>query len=381
MNIKKLIRSHLNIKLFLAFLIVVVVGAIVLLTAVEFIMPTAFENHLLFMQNALNDPAKTEQALNDDLFVSFRSAVYNAMKFAVPSSLIAALIISLTFSQQFINQIKKMLFASNKISNGDFQQRIALPRHVSPNEMDELQQLAIGFNQMTEKLDKNEQLSKELIGDVSHELRTPLAFIKASIESIADGVITPSPELLQDIQEEIDRLTRLVDDLQELSIIEAGSYVLDKKKVAIEDLIIPLVNQMQSSFKEKGIQFTLEVRGDLPEINVDIDRIKQVLTNIISNAVRFTPQGGRVELNISNENRSSVKFAIRDSGIGIPRAQLGKIFTRFYRVDKSRSREGGGSGIGLTIAKQLIEAHGGRIWGESSGKNRGTTIAFTLPIA
>jgi signal transduction histidine kinase len=303
------------------------------------------------------------------------------MKFAVPSSLIAALVISLTFSQQFINQVKKMLSASKKISNGDFKERIALPSHVSPDEMDELQQLAIGFNQMTEKLDKNEQLRKELIGDVSHELRTPLAFIKASIESIADGVINPSPEILQDIQEEIDRLTRLVDDLQELSIIEAGSYVLDKKKVAVTNLIIPLANQMQSSFKDKAIQFNLELGGDLPEINVDVDRIKQVLTNIISNAIRFTPQGGRIELRVSNENSSSIKFAIRDSGIGIPRAQLGKIFTRFYRVDKSRSREGGGSGIGLTIAKQFIEAHSGRIWAESPGENQGTTIAFTLPIA
>jgi signal transduction histidine kinase len=381
MNLKKLIRSRLNIKLFLAFLIVVVVGAIVLITAVEFIMPTAFESHLLFMQNALNDPAKTEQALNDDLFFSFRSAVYNAMKFAIPSSLIAALVISLTFSQQFINQIKKMLSASKKISNGDFQERIALPRHVSPDEMDELQQLAIGFNQMTEKLDKNEQLRKELIGDVSHELRTPLAFIKASIESIADGVITPSAEILQDIQEEINRLTRLVDDLQELSIIEAGSYVLDKKKVTVDELIIPLANQMQSRFKENGIQFSLEVGNDLPAINVDVDRIKQVLTNIISNTIRFTPNGGRVELIISRENRSSIVFAIRDTGIGIPRAQLGKIFTRFYRVDKSRSREGGGSGVGLTIAKQLVEAHGGRIWAESAGKNKGTTITFTLPVA
>jgi len=381
MDIKKFIRSHLYIKLFLAFLIVVIVGAIVLITAIEFIIPTAFENHLLFMQNALNDPAKTEQALNDDLFISFRSAIYNAMKFAIPSSLIAALIISLTFSQQFIDQIKKMLSASKKISNGDFQERIALPRHVPPDEMDELQQLAIGFNQMTEKLDKNEQLRKELIGDVSHELRTPLAFIKASIESIADGVIAPSPEALQDIQEEIDRLTRLVDDLQELSIIEAGSYVLNRQKVPIEDIITPLANQMQSGFREKGIEFNLEFADDLPEIIADVDRVKQVLTNILSNAIRFTPEGGRISVDICRDNGKSIRIAVRDSGIGIPKAQLSKIFTRFYRVDRSRSRDSGGSGIGLTIARRLVEAHGGRIWAESPGMNQGTTISFTLPAA
>jgi histidine kinase len=381
MAMKKLIRTHLNIKLFLAFLIVVVVGAVVLITAVEFIMPAAFESHLLFMQSALDDPTNTEQALNDDLFISFRSAVYNAMKFAVPSSLIAALIISLTFSQQFINQIKKMLLASKKIRNGDFKERINLPRNLSPDEMDELQQLAVGFNQMTEKLDKNEQLRKELIGDVSHELRTPLAYIKASIESIADGIVVPSSETLQDIQEEIDRLTRLVDDLQELSIIEADSYVLNKKKAKIEDIISPLANQMQSSFKEKGIQFNLEIEDGLPVIDVDVDRIKQVITNILSNAIRFTPEGGRIQVNISKDNGKSIEIAIHDSGIGIPGVQLRKIFTRFYRVDKSRSRDSGGSGIGLTIAKQLVEAHGGSIWAESPGVNKGSTIYFTLPAA
>lgn len=381
MKITKLVRSHLNIKLLLAFLIVVIVGAIVLITAIEFIMPTAFENHLLFMQNAFRDPSETEQALNDDLFISFRTAVYDAMKFAIPSALIAALILSLSLSQQFIKQIREMLSVSKKISDGDFKERISLPLYRSPDEMDELLQLAVGFNQMTDKLEKNEQLRKELIGDVSHELRTPLAFIKASIESIADGVISPTTDILEDIQEEIERLTRLVDDLQELSIIEAGSYVLQKEKVHMVDIVRPLLNQMKGKFKGKNLHIQISIEDNLPLVRVDLDRIKQVLTNILSNAVRFTPNNGNININVHKDGENYIRVIIQDSGVGIPRNQLKKIFTRFYRVDKSRSRESGGSGVGLTIAKQLVEAHGGEIWADSAGVNKGTMIIFTLPTA
>ena len=380
MNLKRYIQSHLNIKLFFAFFIVIIVGAIVLITAVEFIMPAAFETHLEFMQKALQDPSKTEQALNDDLFASFRSAVYSAMKFAIPSSLIAAVIISLSFSGQILNQIQKMLQVSKKISEGKFNERIILPGNLSPDDMDELHQLAVGFNQMTEKLEKNEEIRKQLIGDVSHELRSPLAFIKASIEGIADGIIPASPQSFLEIQEEIERLARLVNDLQELSIIEAGTYTLDKKIVKLQDLLSPLINQMQPQFKKKKIQFQLDIDENIPEIKVDADRIKQVFTNILSNAIRFTPESGTIRVKIASVEDKYVRSEISDSGIGIPKDQLRKIFTRFYRVDKSRSRDSGGSGIGLTIAKQLVEGHNGKIWAESPGVNKGTRIIFTLPF-
>ena len=380
MNLKRYIQSHLNIKLFFAFFIVIIVGAIVLITAVEFIMPAAFETHLEFMQKALQDPSKTEQALNDDLFASFRSAVYSAMKFAIPSSLIAAVIISLSFSGQILNQIQKMLQVSKKISEGKFNERIILPGNLSPDDMDELHQLAVGFNQMTEKLEKNEEIRKQLIGDVSHELRSPLAFIKASIEGIADGIIPASPQSFLEIQEEIERLARLVNDLQELSIIEAGTYTLNKKRVEIQDLLSPLINQMQPQFKKKKIQFQLDIDENIPEIKVDTDRIKQVFTNILSNAIRFTPESGTIRVKIASVEDKYVRSEISDSGIGIPKDQLRKIFTRFYRVDKSRSRDSGGSGIGLTIAKQLVEGHNGKIWAESPGVNKGTRIIFTLPF-
>lgn len=375
------LRSHLNIKIFLAFFIVIVVCTLVLVTAVEFIIPTAFESHMQFMQNALNDPTKTEQALNDDLFSSFRSAVYSALQFAVPSALLAATIISISFSRQFVKPIRNILTASEKISDGKYSERIPIPGNLSPDELDELGQLAIGFNQMTTRLEKNEELRRELIGDVSHELRTPLAFLKASIEGLMDGIIPCSNENFQEIQEEIDRLNRLVDDLLELSILESGEYRLDKRTIQISELISPLVSQMQGKLKQKDIQLTYEIENNLPPIKLDVDRIKQVLINIISNAIRFTPQGGSILLKAVFHNNKSIEISVRDSGIGIPQEQLKNVFKRFYRVDKSRAKESGGSGIGLTVAKQLVEAHGGKIWAESPGQNRGTTIHFTLPMS
>jgi histidine kinase len=332
------------------------------------------------MQDALNDPTKTEQALNDDLFNSFRNAVYSAMKFAIPSSLVAALVISLSFSHQFISQISKMLDASKKISQGDFKERIALPRNLHPDEMDELNQLAIAFNQMTEKLDKNDRLRRELIGDVSHELRTPLAFINASIESIADGVIAPSPETLAEIQEELDRLTRLVNDLQELSIYESGAYSLHKRQSNLNEIILSVVNQINTPDLSKHIQFNTEFDNTIPDLMIDPDRIKQVLTNLLSNAINFTAAGGQISLFTIQEDDDHIKVVVRDTGVGIPKSDLSRIFTRFYRVDHSRSRESGGSGIGLTIAQQLIEAHGGKIWADSPGLGKGTSIIFTLPV-
>jgi len=376
------LRSHLNLKVFIAFSIVIAVCVIIIITAIEFIMPSAFNNHMEFMKIALNDPAKTEQVLNDDLFSSFRSAVYNALNFAIPSALIAAIIISVSFSRQFVQPIRKMLNVSEEISDGNYSERIPVPGNQSPENLDELGRLAIGFNQMTSRLEHNEKLRRELIGDVSHEIRTPLAFIKASIEGLMEGIIPCSDENFLEIQAEINRLDRLVNDLLELSILESGEFPLQRQITQIPDLIQSLVIHMQGKIHDKHIQLTSQIEENLPPINLDKDRIKQVLYNILSNAIQYTPRGGHIHINVSLEkNKKSVRIWIRDSGIGIPQDQLKNVFKRFYRVDKSRTRESGGSGIGLTVAKQLVEAHGGKIWAESEGQDRGTTIHFTLSLS
>jgi len=245
--------------------------------------------------------------------------------------------------------------------------------------MDELKQLAISFNQMTLQLEKTEELRRQLIGDVSHELRTPLSYIKASIEGVVDGVIPKSKETFDNIQEEVDRLQRIVDDLQELSLIESGAYRLTKRKSDVFSIISSVASNLSPQFSRKGVHLHVGPKKNIPDIPMDPDRIKQVLTNILGNALQFTLKNGSVSIECSAVGKH-IEVAIKDTGVGISKKNLPLIFSRFFRVDKSRARKSGGSGIGLTIAKQLVEAHGGKIWAESAGENQGTTVTFTLPI-
>jgi histidine kinase len=170
-----------------------------------------------------------------------------------------------------------------------------------------------------------------------------------------------------------------VDDLQELSRVEAGAYSLDLKSVSVSDLVAAAVKRLELQYEEKGVVLNQDVATELPQVRVDEDRIIQVLLNLLGNALQYTPTGGEVYISTERQ-RNKILIKISDTGIGIPVEHLPHLFTRFYRVDKSRSRVGGGSGIGLTISKHLIEAHGGQIWVESPGPGMGSTFSFTLPL-
>jgi len=232
---------------------------------------------------------------------------------------------------------------------------------------------------MAEKLAQTENMRRQLIGDVTHELRTPLTTIKGSIEGLIDGVLPPGAGTFQQIYREADRLTLLVDDLQELSRVEAGAYS-PNQPVHMADLVAVTVARLGRQFEEKGVVLEIEIPPELPRVLADEDRLGQVLLNLLGNALQYTPSEGRVWITAAQRG-AEIEIAIRDTGIGIPLEHLENLFTRFYRVDKSRSRAGGGSGIGLTIAKHLVEAHGGRIWTESDGTGKGSTFSFTLPLA
>jgi len=379
MKLLNYIRSNLNVKLFLFFVIIIFVLTIVLVGAVEVVMPKAFQKHLAYMSSYMVGAPEIQEDLDHNLFDSFRSAVYEALMFAIPFALFSALIIGFSFSRQFVAPIKKMVSVSKKISEGNYKGRIPIPKNVNIDEIDELKQLAISFNQMTLKLEKTEDLRRQLIGDVSHELRTPLSLIKASMEGLIDGLVPATNKTFYQVQLETDRLARLVDDLQALSFIESGAYILSKQSSDIHETIKSVLQNLMPQFERKGIQIEDNFPKETLLINIDVDRIKQVLTNILGNALKFTPKNGLIEFT-GEIRKELVQISIKDSGIGISKEHLAYVFNRFYRIDKSRSRKSGGSGIGLTIAKQLVEAHGGEIWAESPGENKGTTISFTLPI-
>jgi signal transduction histidine kinase len=201
------------------------------------------------------------------------------------------------------------------------------------------------------------------------------------MEGLVDEVIPSTPETFDQIHREADRLSRLVDDLQELSRVEAKAYSLDVHPVVVANLIQTTIKRLSPQAAAKRIRFHANLAEGLPLGSADEDRITQVLVNLTANAVQYTPEGGDVTISAVRQDEE-ILITVKDSGIGIPPEHIKNLFTRFYRVDKSRSRNaGGGSGIGLTIARHLVEAHGGRIWVESNGEGQGSTFGFSLKVA
>ncbi|GAB4579685.1 MAG: ATP-binding protein [Anaerolineales bacterium] len=369
------IRRQLGVKLFLSYLIVVVLGIIVLATAVEFTVPNAFERHMAAMVHVMGEMAGP---MEQDLYENFRRAVNESLAVATVAATLSAIVISFLISDQVTGPIRAVQAASQHIADGHYTERVHLP-HMVPGEADELEQLAVSFNQMAARLEQTETLRRELIGDVAHELRTPLTIIKGTVEGLLDGVLPPEAETFQEIYREADRMQRLVADLQELSRVEAGAYTLNLQLLSLSTLCATVSGRLAHQFAEKGVGLTNQIPDDLPKIQADEDRLNQVLTNLIGNALQYTPRGGQVTITAGRRG-NDVWVSVKDDGIGIPAEALPHLFDRFYRVDKSRSRASGGSGIGLTIARFLIEAHGGKIWAESAGPGKGSVFTFTLPV-
>jgi histidine kinase len=309
-----------------------------------------------------------------DLFTNFQASFNQALLLALLAAGLVAILVSLLLSRGIVAPVRVLMDASRRIAGGNYTERV---RTGGP---DELGQLAHSFNQMTEKLEQVEAMRRQLIGDVSHELRTPLTAIKGSMEGLMDGVLPAAPETYQQIHQEADRLARLVDDLQELSRIEAGAYPLDIRPMTVSPLVETILKRFASQAQAKQIELRSDLPAGLPPVMADHDRITQVLTNLVGNALQYTPENGRVTI-LASRHADQIHISVVDTGIGIPAEHLPQLFTRFYRVDKSRSRQaGGGSGIGLTIARYLVEAHGGRIWAESAGDGQGSTFTFSLPV-
>jgi len=375
------IRSRLGLKLFVSYLIIIFTGVMVLAISANFVIPSAFNRHMSAMmgENSMMDGMMGAD-LGSDLYANFRLAMGEALFRAGLAAFIVALGVSVYISRRVVAPVQEMTTASQYIAGGHFDQRVQIPGDIASSDLDELAQLALSFNQMAEKLHQTENMRVQLIGDISHELRTPLTTIKGSMEGLMDGVLAPTPETFQQIFQEADRLQRLVADLQELSRVEAGAIALKLEASDIGPLVEMVAQRLMAQFHDKGVALSADISPTLPQIMIDVDRFSQVLINLLGNALQYTPEGGKVSLTVRQAGKE-ILIQVKDTGIGIPAEHLEYLFNRFYRVDKSRSRAGGGSGIGLTIAKHLIEAHGGRIWVESEGSGKGSTFSFNLPIA
>jgi two-component system sensor histidine kinase BaeS len=371
-------RRHLGVKLFLSYLVVILVGVIVLGLATRLTVPEAFNRHMglgLGTGQGMMQGNGAGRGMMSDLFQSFQASFNEALLLALLAAGIVAILVSLLLSRGVVAPVRILTAVSRRIADGHYGERVQAAGS------DELGQLAHSFNQMAEKLEQVETMRQQLIGDVSHELRTPLTAIKGSMEGLMDGVLPATPETYQQIHQEADRLARLVDDLQELSRVEAGAYSLDIRPAAVSTLLQTTLKRFATQAQSKRIGLCSDLPVDIPPVLADQDRITQVLTNLVGNALQYTPKGGQVTI-LSTRHGEEIHISVVDTGIGIPAELLPHLFTRFYRVDKSRSRQaGGGSGIGLTIARHLVEAHGGHIWAESGGEGQGSTFTFSLKIA
>jgi two-component system phosphate regulon sensor histidine kinase PhoR len=230
------------------------------------------------------------------------------------------------------------------------------------------------------RLRRLETVRRDFVSNLSHELRTPLASLRALAETLQDGALEDLPaahRFVDQIQIEVDALTQMANELLELSKIESGQFALDLKSVAAYDLLESASQRMQMQAERANLTLRVECSNDLPNVRIDPQRLEQVLVNLIHNAVKFTRPGGEVVL-FADAVDGSVRFAVRDTGVGIPTEEVSRIFERFYRVDKSRS--GSGTGLGLSIAKHIVEAHGGKIWAESV-EGKGSTFYFAIPAA
>ena len=291
------------------------------------------------------------------------------------SALIAAifaLLLGILLSRTLTRPIRELTAATRVVSEGN------LLHEVPVRSSDELGQLAASFNRMSAELARSLNLRRQMTVDIAHELRTPISLILGHAEAIHDGVISPSVETLEIIREEAGRLEHLVEDLRLLSRADAGELSLDRQIFDPRKLLEDIGAIHTHNAIKKNITIQIEVASHVPLINVDPQRMMQVLNNIMDNAMRYTPEGGRVLLS-AEQVGENLEMRIQDNGPGLSDEELGRVFDRFYRADPSRQRDESGSGLGLAIAKSLVERHNGRIWAESQ-PGEGMTVVISLPV-
>jgi signal transduction histidine kinase len=294
-------------------------------------------------------------------------------------AIIMALVITYFLSKRISAPIHAITVAASKLGKGDLSQRVNFKGK------DEVGKLVQTFNSMagelmsmTDSLIHAKQLQQNLIADVAHELRTPVASIQAYLEAIQDGLLEPTRENLNSIYEDIGLLSRLISDLQLLSQADSNELNLVRQPENIADIIGQVTESMQQQAKAKGISLSVDPPSMLPSVEIDALRISQVIRNLLDNAILHTPHGGEVKVT-AKEYDGYIGVEVSDTGEGIPEEELPNIFERFYRVDKSRTRATGGRGLGLTIAKRLVEAHDGEIEVRSE-LGKGTRFSFTIPV-
>lgn len=304
---------------------------------------------------------------------NFLNSVNSSMLQAVIVAGFVALLLTLILANTILRPIRALTLATSRMEQGDLSQRVKIKTR------DEIGGLAHAFNTMAESLERSEQLRRNLMSDVAHELRTPLTNIRGYLEALQDQLVEPDPDVIALLYEEAVLLSRLVTDLQDLTLAEAGQLRLQLAPIALEDIITIAVNGLALQAKSKQLSLQVDIPTDLPLVEADPQRVGQILRNLLSNAIKHTLPEGKVCVSAKTAGQE-VEVSVQDTGVGIAAEHLPYLFKRFYRADRSRSRATGGTGLGLAIVEQLVQAHGGHV-SVKSQEGKGTCFTFTLPVA
>lgn len=349
--------------------IVVVATAIVTAWVVAWAVgPSIFHDHLTRISHG-GGP--------DDMLLHAEQAYREANGVAIAVAVVAALLVAAAASayvaRRVTGPVAALARASEQVADGQY--RVSVPR---PGLGPEFDQLAGSFAAMAERLDGVEATRRRLLGDLAHEVRTPIATLDAYLEGVEDGVVVLDAATLAMLRDQTRRLTRLAEDVAAVSRAEEHRLELHLTAADPAALARAAAASAAERYAAAGVSVGVDAAPDLPDVDVDVDRLGQVLANLLDNSLRHTPAGGSVTVRVAAED-GAVSLAVSDTGSGVAAEHLPHLFERFYRVDSARDRAHGGSGIGLAIVKAVVEAHGGRVRADSAGPGTGTTITLRLP--
>jgi len=360
------VRRSLTWKLLAAQLAVIVAGSATLALVAQIVGPRLFHRHV---QDALGF---VPPAVMEHLDTDFNEALWLSLALGIAVATVAAAAVSWILYTRVVGPISDLAVVARDISRGDYEARVDV------RGSDELTVLGRAFNEMAASLASAERHRRQLLSDVAHELRTPLATIDAYLEGLSDCVVEPSAETWQLLRSESRRLGRITEDLTKVSQAEERQLELRLEPVDALSLLEAAAGAATPAFAAKGVELQISPGGDGLRVGVDPDRLGEVLANLLANALRHTPAGGTVTLAAERAD-DDVILTVTNTGDGLVPDDLERVFERFYRADRSRSRDQGGSGIGLAIARALVEAHGGRLSVESPGKGQGARFICSLP--
>ncbi|MEW6033402.1 MAG: ATP-binding protein [Chloroflexota bacterium] len=372
-------RLALWLKLTLAFAAIAILGVVVAAFLIDRATATEFARYLRHSWGMGQMMGSGMGAMMGAAEQDFLNSVRNALWIAGGVAVALAAIVAIFLSRQVTAPLRRLSAAARQVAQGDLSSR------VTASSGDEVGSLATTFNSMVESLQHGQEMRRNLMADLAHEMSTPLAVMQSNLEAMLDGLVEPSQSNISSLHEEAMLLSRLVKDLRTLSLAESGRLELHLAPSDLGAVVTSVVTATEAEAKRKDISLSLQVTPGLPQAMMDSNRVSQVVVNLLANALRYTSEGGSVRVNVGHHTtggtgNAGLLVSVADTGQGIAKEDLSRIFDRYYQGSQSRDRRAGGSGIGLAVVKELVEAHKGRVWVESV-PGKGSTFFFTLPAA